>query len=76
MNNLVRLLCDDDGFPYDDPKWHLIDESMPDPATLCRGEYFGVGQSNCEFELKTVARGGITCAHCLTTIRLIKAVKL
>jgi len=75
-NYLVKLLTDDDGTAYDDPKWHFVDIPGGGHATLCTGEYFGVGESSCKFETKTVKRGGITCPDCLNQIKTIKAIKL
>lgn len=77
MNHeLVLMLTDDDGEAYDEPVWHIIDEYNTDPATLCSGEYFGVGQSNCEYKLKTVSRGGVTCKKCLNKAKWLKSFRL
>lgn len=75
-NQLVKLLTNDDGDSYDDPRWHLIDYNGSDPATFCSGEFFGYGQSGCDYDIKVVKRGGITCESCLEKIKDIKAVKL
>jgi len=75
-HELVKLLSDDDKEPYDDPKWCVVDPLNTDPATLCTGEYFGEGQSDCTYETKTVKRGGITCNRCLAKLRWAKGVKL
>lgn len=56
--------------------WHLVSPITAEPATLCGGEYFGLGQSDAEFEEKSVSRGGVTCQVCLRIIQAVKAVKL
>ncbi len=56
--------------------WHLVSPITAEPATLCGGEYFVLGQSDAEFKEKTVSRGGVTCQECLRIIQAVKAVKL
>lgn len=75
---LVRILIDDSGHPHElAAYWHLVDPcNAGGPATLCTGEYFGFGESACEFDLKEVKRGGITCPQCLADLKTYKAVKL
>ena len=73
---LVKLLTDDDGYKIDKPKWHYVVTLTGDPATLCSGEFFGIGQSSCTYKEKTVERGGITCERCLKIIKEIKDIKL
>jgi hypothetical protein len=75
---LVRISRDDDGEQKPDwQDWHLVDPGNPGgEAALCTGEFFGVGESACEFETKFVRRGGITCQVCLDRLRSYKAVKL
>ncbi|MGI4260856.1 hypothetical protein ACR2VJ_27595, partial [Klebsiella pneumoniae] len=74
-NRVVKIIKSEFGEsqPSD---WHLVSPITVEPATLCGGEYFGVGQSDAEFEEKTVSRGGVTCQECLRIIRAVKAVKL
>ena len=79
MNDLVRLLTDDDGEPKDDAAvWHLVDPANDQgPAALCTQEFFGEGESSgVTFETKDAVRGGITCPLCLEKLRLYKAVRL
>lgn len=76
MNELVKILIDNDGEKRTDPTWCLISPISGDPATLCGGEFFGAGQSDCIYKLKNVKRGGITCVRCRGIIREIKEVKL
>lgn len=77
-NMLVRIICDDDGELKDDPEaWHLVDPGNPQGyAALCTAEFFGVGESACEFETKKVESGGITCQKCIDRVKAYKAVKL
>ena len=76
-HKLVKILSSDDGEPRDKhlQYWHWI---LTDTGnhTLCEGEFFGYGESACEYEIKTVKRGGITCPKCLEIIKEIKAIKL
>jgi len=78
MNHLVRITIDDDGEPvFIGPEWCLVDMGNPEgPATLCKGEFFGIGESNCIYTEKWLIRGGITCQNCIDKIKLYKAVKL
>jgi len=78
MNHLVKILSSDSGDPR--PKseqfWHYVHFPCGDPATLCQSEYYGPGQSGCDYEEKHTERGGITCPSCLGIIKEIKAIKL
>jgi hypothetical protein len=78
MNTLVKILSSDDGEDRSPELqvWHLAITAGGDPCTFCEGEFFGAGQSRCEFTMKEVERGGITCKGCLQKIRQIKSVKL
>ena len=78
MNNLVKILSSDEGEPREKhlQYWHYVDCVCGDPCTLCEGEYFGLGQSGCEYKTKIVGKGGITCPLCLARIKGIKAIKL
>lgn len=75
MNKLVKIVTDEDGQPRE-PVWHAI--TFPDGAerTLCGGEVFGMGESDAQYEVKKVKRGGITCQMCMRHIRHIKSIKL
>lgn len=77
MNYLVKILSDDYGEPRDKASqyWHFV-VSKGGNQTLCEGEFFGQGESGCEFKVKEVERGGITCPNCLEQIKEIKAIKL
>lgn len=79
MNRLVKILTDDSGIErrVELQYWHLVDPTNAiGDATLCEGEFFGVGESGCDYQTKQVQRGGITCPECLSKIKTIKAVKL
>ena len=75
---LVKILKSDNGEPVDKDAqvWHLVDEITSSPATFCDGEFFGPGESPCEYIIKDVKRGGITCLNCLRRIKRIKSIKL
>lgn len=75
-NRLVKLITDDDGEEYNDPKWHLSVIQGSSSATLCTGEFFGYGESRCKYEVKTTEKGGITCQDCIDKIKEIKKVRL
>lgn len=77
-NALVRIIRNDDGDLEPGWRdWHLVDPGNPQgPATLCTAEFFGSGESACEFQNKYCKRGGITCGKCLQILRAYKAVRL
>ena len=75
MNFLVKILVSDDGEKREPQKWCLV-VHYTGSQTFCQGEFFGFGESGCEFETKTVKKGGITCDECLRKIKEIKNVKL
>ena len=60
MNNLVKILTSDDGEPREETEqyWHLV-YNETGAQTFCEGEFFGYGESACEYEEKSVERGGI-----------------
>jgi hypothetical protein len=77
MNSLVRIIRDDDGRETRNRAWHLVDPcNGQGPTALCTQEFFGEGESECEFETKVRRSGGITCGDCLRIIKTYKAVKL
>ena len=76
MPRIVKIITSDSGEKYKKPKWHLIEVIAGGNATFCGGEFFGYGESGCEYKTKVTERGGITCEECLEKIRRIKAVKL
>lgn len=77
MNHLVKILSSDDGEPREPEYqyWHYV-WNQNGTQTFCQHEYFGFGESGCEYEEKSVKRGGITCPECLAKIKMIKAIKL
>lgn len=76
MNHLVKILSDDSGEKRDNPVWCLSHEITGGNATLCGGEFYGEGESGCDYKIKSTEKGGITCEDCLRIIRKIKSVKL
>ncbi len=86
MNQLVKIIRDDDGDETGDASWHLVDPCNPLGETvLCTKEFFGQGESSkfeaggedcVQFETKSVPHGGITCKNCLAILKAYKAVKL
>ncbi len=77
-NYLVKILSDDDGelIEKQNQLWHYVVNKSGGEMTLCKGEFFGFGESACKFRIKVVERGGITCPHCLSQIKQIKSIKL
>lgn len=78
MNTLVKIISDDQGQIREShlQNWHFVIKDSGSNQTLCSGEYFGEGESSCEYELKTVKKGGVTCSDCLKKIKYIKSIKL
>lgn len=78
MHAVVHISKDDDGLVKPDgDKWHLVDPgNKQGDAALCTGEFFGVGESRCEYEVAYRAKGGITCLQCLEKLKEYKAVRL
>lgn len=80
--NIVKLTTVDDwqskesARHIDKPVWCLVVESCGDNATFCKNEYFGEGQSSCNYELKTVTKNGVTCPDCLKMISKIKSINI
>ena len=75
-HRVVKLLVGDDYEPKEKPKWCLVIDSCGDKATLCTREYFGYGASRCEYEIKEVEKGGVTCPDCLKIIKSMKSIDL
>lgn len=73
---LVKILYNDDGDEYDNPKWHLSITAMGAPMALCTGEVYGYGEGAAVYENKNRVRGGITCCRCLELIGFYKSIKL
>lgn len=79
MNTLVKLLTHDDGekIDKDEQVWHLSDPNTEQgERVLCTQEFYGYGESGCEFKTKTVKIGGIECDDCKKIIKLYQDVKL
>lgn len=76
MPVIVKIISDHSGEKRLNPKWHYIHTVCGGNATLCEGEFFGMGESGCKFEIKKTERGGITCDECLQIIKTIKSIKL
>lgn len=72
---IVKILTSDDGEKRIPKKWCLV-ESKTGNHTLCQAEYYGYGESRCEYEEKLMEKGGITCKDCLEIIKRHKAIKL
>ena len=77
-NHLVMLLTGDDPSEVkENPMWCLVDPgNHQGAATLCTNEFFGIGESGCEYKQKSTSRGGITCPKCLEKLKLYKSIKL
>ena len=75
-HKIVKILSGDDYVTRENPVWCLVQSSCGDSATFCDTEYFGFGASSCEYEVKIVESGGITCEKCLEKINAIKEIKL
>ena len=75
-HTLVKITVDEDGADVDNAKWCLSIIAAGGSQSFCSGQYYGKGESSCEFKDKTVQRGGITCPECLQKIKEIKAIKL
>lgn len=73
---LVMILVDDEGRANDRAAWCLVDPcNEQGPATLCTSEFFGLGESRCEYKTKEVVKG-ITCPNCIRKLKTYKKVKL
>jgi len=73
-NRIVKITRDDNGERKLYAKWCLIDPCNPQgQATLCTKEFFGEGESSCEYETRI---GNITCPMCIEYIRSYKKIKL
>jgi len=73
MAHVVKLFTNDYGEKYDNPQWHYVHENCGGAVAFCSGEYFGAGESGCEYKDK---EGKITCPDCIALIKTIKTVKL
>lgn len=73
MEQVVKILYNEDGEKEDSPKWHWINTFGDSPRAFCTGEVFGYGEGSAVYKSKT---GKITCPHCIELIKRIKAIKL
>ncbi len=74
MNNVVKITRDDTGEKIKFAKWCLVDPcNGQGSAALCTQQFFGYGESNCEYEEKM---GKITCPECIKTIKTYQNIKL
>jgi len=64
-----------DTIPEDKRRWCLIVTGARSQQALCTGEPCP-GESNDEFEIKSVNRRGITCPDCERIVHEVKSVKL
>lgn len=70
---IVKITVNDDGEKVRNPKWHYAFNTGSGDQALCTGEYYGFGESGCEYKL---SRGKITCPDCVAIIKEIKKIKL
>lgn len=73
MPFVVKITKDDDGEKIPYAKWCFVIEITGGNAAFCSGQFFGDGESSCEYETK---EGKITCPECISLIKTIKQVKL
>lgn len=59
-------------------EWHAANLHCGDPAILCTGEQYGLGQGNYEIEGKHYKskRGKVTCPQCIDIIKRWKEFRL
>lgn len=72
---LVKLYTSDFGEKYKKKVWCIVHPVFNDPATLCKMEYYGIGQSGCVFEEKDGTIKDVTCPDCLNFINIMKYLK-
>lgn len=74
-DQIVKLLCNDNEEPYENPKWCyaiMLDGSF---RTLCSGEVYNGGEGRAVGKVKVVNKQKITCKICKEIIDTIKRVK-
>lgn len=79
MAILIKVLNDDDGYPYSDSYWHLGTKIFKDsPRILCTGEPYGFGESSMVYESLIINNGliKITCPNCIAIIKELQKVKI
>ncbi len=76
MNNLVKILFDDDGAKNENRNWHLVQSHGDATRTVCTGEVFGEGEGSAVYKKKQKEKGGITCPGCIRIIKWYKNIKL
>lgn len=63
--------------PRPNAPWCLVVFAGGADVNFCEGLVFeDQDEAGCEYEIKRVKRGGITCEGCLRQIREIKAIRL
>ena len=73
-NRVVKITRDDTGEKILYAKWCLVDPANKQgAAALCSQQFFGMGESRCEFLEK---EGKITCPKCIETINIYKKIKI
>ena len=75
MNNLVKIIKDEDGLLVEFPKWHIINPYGDAHRVLCSGEVFGEGEGRAIYKTKKAERG-ITCSDCINFLKYFKKCKL
>src|SRR5688500_11894042 len=72
-NHLVKITRDDNGENIKYAKWCLAVNRAGGWQSLCSGQFFGMGESDCEYQEK---RGRVTCPNCIEQIKEIKRVTI
>lgn len=74
MAFVVKITRDDNGESIENAKWCWIDATNAQgAAAFCSAQFFGPGESRCEYKVK---EGKITCPECIKKIKTIKEIKL
>lgn len=76
MNNLVKIIKNEDGDFQQNPQWHLVQNDGGSNRSVCTGEVFGLGEGSAEYKFKSVAKGGISCPECIEIVKWFKTIKL
>jgi len=70
---VVKIIRDEDGSKILYAKWCYVHVICGGNASFCTGQYFGIGESRCEYISK---QGKITCPDCIEKIKEIKSIAL
>lgn len=73
MAYVVKITKDHCGEKIKHAKWCYIHEICGGDVAFCSGQYFGQGESSCEY---TIKKGKITCPDCIEKIKEIKTIRL